>query len=102
MSREAELPGASARLSRVKPASRQRLSIMLSVDGMSFTTSAGAVPVSDLDPYIDAVLLNPWPVCRRLREAGPARPSEPSALPVRQAAPLFGPVEAVLDDVVGL
>jgi hypothetical protein len=49
----------------------ERLSIMLNVGGMSFTTFSGIVPVSDLDPYTDAVL-NPWLGYRQLREAGPA------------------------------
>jgi hypothetical protein len=84
MSREAELPGASARLSRVKPALRQRLSIMLNVDGMSFTTFAGTVSVSDLDPYTDAVLLSPWPVCRRLREPVPLGRVSRQRLPSRR------------------
>ena len=40
--------------------------------GMTLITPAGAVPVSDLDAYTDAALLNPWPVYRQLRDAGPA------------------------------
>jgi hypothetical protein len=44
---------------------------MVNVGGMSFTTFTGVVPVSDLDPYTDAVL-DPWLGYRQLREAGPA------------------------------
>jgi cytochrome P450 len=59
-------------LSGVKRALSQRLSITLNVVGVSFTTFAGTVPVSGLDPYTDSALLNPWPVSRQMREAGPA------------------------------
>jgi hypothetical protein len=59
-------------LSGVKRALNQRLSITLNVVGVSFTTFAGTVPVSGLDPYTDSALLNPWPVSRQMREAGPA------------------------------
>ena len=39
---------------------------------MTLITSSGVVPVSELDPYTDAALLDPWPVYRKLRDAGPA------------------------------
>jgi cytochrome P450 len=39
---------------------------------MTANASSGTVPVSDLDPYTDAALLDPWPVYRLLRDAGPA------------------------------
>jgi cytochrome P450 len=39
---------------------------------MTANASSGTVPVSDLDPYSDAALLDPWPVYRPLRDAGPA------------------------------